>query len=158
MDTQQASALHRLVHTQSAGALGTLHAGDPFVSMTPFAVLADGSALIVHVSHLAAHTRDMLASPRVSLLVMDAPRAGVPPQALARLTVQGEARPLAEPGAEHAAAKTAYLARFPDSEPLFGFADFALFAITPRSARWIGGFAQARTISALRLTEILRRS
>ena len=46
----------------------------------------------------------------------------------------------------HAAARAAYLARFPQSAQTFELGDFALFAIRPASARFIGGFAQAKTI------------
>lgn len=152
------SPLRALVESQHCAALATLHDGEPLVSMVPFAIQPEGAGIIVHVSTLAAHTRDMLASARVSLLVMDAPRAAVTPQARARLTIQGTARQLSASGDEHPAAKATYLARFPDSEYLFGFADFSLFAITPTSARWVGGFAQAKTLSAARLAEILRRS
>lgn len=158
MDAEHAQALHDLVHAQPVAALGTLHGDEPFVSMVPFACLPDGSALIIHVSTLAAHTRDMQATPQVSLLVIAPPTAGVMPQALARVTIQGRAERVAADSVEYAAAKAAYLARFADSEPLFGFADFSLFAIRPSSARYIGGFAQARTLSAMRLVEILRRS
>lgn len=158
MDPQQADQLQQLVYAHTVGALGTLHEGRPFVSMVPFAVLPDGSAFVVHVSSLATHTRDMLASSHVSLMVMDAPRPDVVAQAVARLSVQGAARKLEASDETYAAARASYLARFPDSAYLFDFADFALFAIEPESARWVGGYAQARTIGADTLAEILRRS
>jgi heme iron utilization protein len=150
--------LRAVLESQDCAALATLHDGEPFVSMVPFAVQPDGAGFIIHVSTLATHTRDMLASPRVSLLVMDAPRPDVMAQARPRLTLQGTARQLLASSAERTDAKATYLARFPESEPLFGFTDFSLFVITPTSARWVGGFAQAKTISAARLAEILRRS
>ena len=56
---------------------------------------------------------------------------------------------------EHAAAKAAYLTRFPQSEMMFGFSDFSLFAIVPESIRFVGGFAQATTISPETLAEVL---
>lgn len=158
MDAQQERQLRQLVHAQPVAALGTLHEGRPFVSMVPYAVLPDSAAFVIHVSGLAAHTRDMLAAPAVSLMVMDTPAPGVPAQALARVTVQGRARRLANEGADYAQARATYLSRFPDSAYLFEFPDFALFAIEPESARWIGGYAQARTISAETLAAILRPS
>jgi hypothetical protein len=42
---------------------------------------------------------------------------------------------------------TEMLARFPQSEPSFGLADFMLFRVVPESIRCVGGFAQATTIS-----------
>ena len=77
---------------RSTAALGTLHDGAPFVSMVPYAIAADGSGFVVHVSKLAAHTKDMLADARVSLLVPDAEGGGKSAQALARVSVQGAAR------------------------------------------------------------------
>ena len=53
------------------------------------------------------------------------------------------------------AAKAAYLARFPESVELFGFADFSLFVIGPTSARFVGGFAQATSLSPETLRGIL---
>jgi len=48
---------------------------------------------------------------------------------------------------EHAALKGAYLEKFPEAEPLFGFADFAVVALAPTSARFVAGFARAATLS-----------
>jgi len=78
-------------------------------------------------------------------------------QELARITVQGEAMQLAGGTPEHAAAKTAYLSRFPQSELMFGFSDFSLFAIMPGSIRFVGGFAQATTLSPEAFAEVLHQ-
>jgi len=147
--------LRDLLRTQQVAALGTLHRGQPYVSMVPFALRPGGTDFIIHVSQLAAHTKDMLASPQVSLLVVAPPAPGVMAQELARITVQGEAVQYGPGTPEHAVAKTAYLARFPQSEMMFGFADFSLFAIVPASIRFVGGFAQATTISPQALAEAL---
>jgi putative heme iron utilization protein len=155
MKPDHAQILRDLVRTQQVAALGTLHAGQPYVSMVPFALLLGGTSFIVHVSQLAAHTKDMLAHPRVSLLVIAPPTLEVMAQELARITVQGEAVQLPAGTPEHAAAKAAYLARFPQSEMLFGFSDFSLFAIVPESIRFVGGFAQATTISPETLASVL---
>lgn len=146
MDTEPAEALRRLLHAQDVAALGTLRRDEPFVSMVPFALLADG-ALVLHVSRLATHTRDMEEHPGVSVLVI-APRSkDVGALALARATLQADAHPCPPGDAQHAAARQAYLARFPDSEMMFGFADFSLFRLVPRSVRFVGGFAQATSIT-----------
>jgi len=155
MNPAHAQTLRDLLHTQEVAALGTLHRGQPYVSMVPFALLPGGTDFIIHVSQLAAHTKDMLASPQVSLLVIATPTPGVIAQELARITVQGEAVQLAGGTPGHAAAKAAYLARFPQSEMMFGFSDFSLFAIVPESIRFVGGFAQATTISPETLAEVL---
>ena len=155
MNPAHAQTLRDLLYTQQVASLGTLHQGQPYVSMVPFALLPVGTDFIIHVSQLAAHTKGMLASPQVSLLVIAPPTPGVIAQELARITVQGEAVQLAGGTPEHAVAKAAYLSRFPQSELMFGFSDFSLFAIMPGSIRFVGGFAQATTISPETLAEVL---
>jgi putative heme iron utilization protein len=155
MDSAQANALRTLLETQEVAALGTLHDGEPFVSMVPFALLPRGRGFVMHVSHLASHTRDMLASPNVSLLVVAQPSPEVPAQALARVTVQGEARSLPQDDPDYADAKRVYLERFPQSAQMFTFSDFSLFVVAPRTVRFIGGFAQAASATGETLAAIL---
>ena len=154
MNADQASALRDLVRDQEIAALGTLHGGEPYVSMVPYALSADGAGFFIHVSRLASHTKDMLASTRVSLLIVarDADSA----QSQARITIQGDARQLANDSAEYAAAKACYLARFPNTAHIFELADFSMFAIRPASARVIGGFAQAFSVGTESLAGALR--
>jgi hypothetical protein len=155
MNPAYAHTLRELLRTQQVAALGTLHEGQPYVSMVPFAVLPGGAGFVIHVSQLAAHTKDMLASPHVSLLVVAPSTPDIPAQALARVTIQGEAVQVVNGTQGHAAAKAAYLSRFPQSAQTFGFADFSLFAITPSSIRFVGGFAQATTISPQTFASVL---
>ena len=155
MDPAQTSALRDLLRTQQLAALGTLHEGEPFVSMVPFALLPGGDGFVIHVSQLAGHTKDMLSHAGVSIMVAATPAANVSAQATARVTIQGQARPMADSDPGHARAKAAYLARFPQSADMFGFADFSLFLIQPSSVRFIGGFAQARSVSPATLASIL---
>lgn len=154
MTPTHAQTLRNLLHAQEVAAIGTLHAGEPYVSMVPFALLAGGT-FVIHVSTLAAHTKDMLTHPQVSLLVIAPPSPDVTAQELARITVQGEAAQIARGTPAHDAARAAYLARFPQSEMMFGFGDFSLFAIAPQSIRFVGGFAQATTLSPETLAGVL---
>ena len=148
--------LRDLVTSRTIAALGTLHEGAPYVSMVPYAILEGGSALLIHVSELSAHTQDMLDDSRVSLMITARDTEATLPQELARLTIQGEARRLEEPSPEYDIGKSTYLKRFPESFPMFDFADFSLFAIAPRSLRWIGGFAAAQTLPSDALVTALR--
>ncbi|MDB5958657.1 pyridoxamine 5'-phosphate oxidase family protein [Ramlibacter sp.] len=147
MKPEQAAALRQLLQRQDIAALGTLHRGEPFVSMVPFALLPDGR-VVIHVSRLATHTRDMEEHAGVSLLAMDPRSEQVPAQALARATLQGDALRCAADAPGYDAARQHYLARFPQSKDLFGFADFSLFVMTPRSVRFVGGFGQAWSVAA----------
>ena len=154
MNADQARALRDLVRGQTIAALGTLHEGEPYVSMVPYALPADGAGFFIHVSRLAAHTRDMLASPRVSLLIIAC--SGDSPQSRARITVQGDAHPLPAESAEYPAAKACYIARFPHAAHIFELADFSIFTIKPVSVRVIGGFAQAYSLGAESFARALR--
>lgn len=146
VDPDLAKTLRTLLERQRIASLGTLHKGEPYVSMVPFALLP-GGVFVIHVSALAAHTKDMLESPRVSLLVIALLEADASPQALARVTIQADAEPLDESTPEHAEARAAYLGRFAQSAQTFELSDFSLFAIRPRSLRLVGGFAQAKTLT-----------
>jgi putative heme iron utilization protein len=147
--------LRALVESQEVAALGTLHDGEPFVSMVPFALMPEGAGFIIHVSALASHTKDMLASPAVSLLILSPADPNVPAQARARVTIQGDAVRIPADAPIHEVAKRLYLERFPQSAQTFGLGDFALFAIRPKRARYVGGFAQARTLTAETLAKSL---
>ncbi len=153
MDAAAATALKTLLESRQVAALATLHKDEPAVSMVPYALLPQGQGLVIHVSRLAAHTADMQRNPAVSLLVV-APEGSVPmPQALPRASIQGTAQPCAP---EHAAqARAAYLAKFPQAEELFAFADFSLFVVAVRSVRFVGGFASATSILAPEFATIM---
>jgi heme iron utilization protein len=154
MNPETTGLLRQLVFDRPVAALGTLHDGLPFVSMVPFAVSPDGGHFVIHISRLAAHTKDLQATPEVCLMIAAADDPETMPQALARVSIPGVAHFVAEGSADHGAFRAAYLAKFPSAEPLFDFPDFSLVAISPRSARFIAGFAQASTLSA----ETLRRA
>ena len=155
MNAEQSANLRELLTGRSTAALGTLHAGAPYVSMVPFALLPDLPAFVIHVSRLAAHTGDMLAEPRVSLLISGPEQPGASPLALPRVTLLGTARPLAHDAPEYPAARQAYVARFPEAAAMFNLGDFSLFLIVPAEARWIAGFAQARTLTPAALARAL---
>lgn len=148
-------ALIELLATRSTAALGTLQAdGAPFVSMVPYALAPTRPALLLHVSALAAHRRQMEADPRVSLLVCAAEEAEAPVQALGRVTLNGTARVLV-PGSElWQLGRTAYLARFPAAEPITELPDFAFVLIEIDRARQVAGFGAARTVESEALTSL----
>ena len=125
--------------------------------MVPYAVIGEPLAFIVLVSTLSAHTQEMLADPNVSLLVMEPESGAKTPHALARVSMQGRAEPIAPDDARHAAAHAAYSTRFPDMINLFDLGDFTLFAIVPTEVRVISGFAQAASISPESLARSLHR-
>ena len=109
---------------------------------------ADGSAFYFLASRLAWHTRDIVQNPRVGLMLMEEESAERDPQTLARLSITGDATALDPGDATYAAAKKVYLDAFPSAETYFQLGDFALYRLTPRGGRFVGGFARAFTITA----------
>ena len=148
--------IRRLLAERPVGALGTLaDDGAPFVSMVPFAVAPDLSALVLHVSGLSPHTRQMALRPAVSLLVVDADDAAEMPQALPRVTLSARAE-FTEPGSvAWNAARAAYLARHPQAALMDALPDFRYVLLHPGEARQIAGFGAARTVPAAEVAAVL---
>ena len=157
MNPELTRRLAQLVRERTTAALGTLRAGAPYVSMVPYAIAEDGSGFVIHVSTLAAHTKDMLADPRVSLLIAEPESGEKSPLGLQRVSVQGIAEQVASDAAGLPGFRSVYLTRFPDAERMFGFADFSLFLIRPVTARFVAGFGLAHSLSAETLVKILQR-
>jgi putative heme iron utilization protein len=147
MDDVARSILRGLLRERGTAALATLHDGLPFASMVPIGVAstAAGLRLVTHVSRLAAHTRDMLASPEVCLL-LTAPESAAMPQALPRVSIPAVAKFIPPEHADYAAFRAAYLARHPQAADLFQLGDFSIVAFTPLSARLVAGFGRAHTL------------
>ena len=101
MDADTASTLRRLLATQPVASLATLHRGEPAISMVPFVLPPGAAHFVIHVSALGTHTADMLAHPRVGLLVVADVGIGVLPGALPRVSMQADAEQLPVDGEQH---------------------------------------------------------
>jgi hypothetical protein len=156
MDDAVRRLLRDLLQGRRTATLATLHEGRPAASMIPFAIActADGIRLVTHVSRLAAHTRQMLESPEVCLLIM-APEDVALPQALPRVSIPAVAEFIPPEHPEFASLKGAYLARHPQAADFFQLGDFSIVAFTPLSARFVGGFAQAHSLRPEALAAVL---
>jgi len=135
-DFDPAGAARKLMREGRSGALATLMAsfGDPYCSLVNVASAADGSPLLL-ISRLAVHTKNILADPRVSLM-LDERKEGDPLQG-ARVMLMGTAEATEDP-----AARRRYLARQPEAEMFVGFADFAFYRIALKGAHFVGGFGR----------------
>jgi len=111
----------------------------------PVASTEAGEPLVL-VSHLAQHTKNLVADGRASLLVQAATDGD--PQQAARASVIGKARRLEGP--EEAAARARWLAVHPGAAQYFDLA-FQLWALAPVEARYVGGFGAAAWVSGSEL-------
>jgi putative heme iron utilization protein len=125
------------------GVLLTLRDGRPFGSHVPYVFGEHWTRAYIHVSRLALHTEHLLRDPRVGLFVSEADRPGRNPLSLRRMNLQGEAALLNVDAPNYAEVKARYLARFPQSAMMFGFADFALWELRLQDAYLVLGFGQA---------------
>ena len=146
MNTAVEQTLARLIRETRIAALGTLHDGESNLAMVAYAFAEDFSAFYIHVSTLGRHTRDMEHDPRISLLIAERDDGRADPQTLARVAFQGIAELLRREASDYSLIKSMYLKRFPEAEPLFSLGDFNLWKITPKSGRFVAGFAQAFNI------------
>ena len=142
---QAARDARLLARAATSGALATLRRAargnpQPYVSKVGVALDADGSALFLF-STLAAHTQDLLAAPRCSLLV-EAPGEDENPLTAARATLVGGAVRL--DGDEALAAREIYLARHPSAARYADFGDFAFWRLTVDKVHYVGGFGMAK--------------
>lgn len=158
LDERSILELRALLSASGVASLATLHDGAPAVSLTPWAPTTDGSAILIHVSRLAQHTGDILADPRVAAMIAEPESEGKLAQALPRVMIHGAARELDRESGEYERAKLAYLTRHPRSEMTFGLGDFSLFAIEPRTVRFVAGFGRAFDVEKEELAGALQSS
>ena len=134
----------QMLRAHGYGALSTLSRkfdGHPFGSITPYLVNHDGSLLIL-ISTLAEHTKNIQHDPRVSLITHDQNNPHI--QTQGRVTVIGTAQIIADK--EQTGAR--YLRYFPEAENYFAMHDFSFYRITPLALRYIGGFGKIHWIDA----------
>jgi heme iron utilization protein len=157
MNAEELATIAVLIRSQRVAALGTLRNDGPFVSMVAYAAEPDFGGMLLHLSRLAAHTRQLLASPQSSLLICEPDDGRDDVQTLARITLVGVAAPIPAPSAGYATARACYLACLPAATPLFDFPDFALFRFVPSEARYIGSFARIYTLAPEQLRKAAER-
>ena len=135
-DFDPKTAAKTLMREARSGALATLMAGsgDPYCSLVNVATATDGTPLLL-ISQLALHTKNILADPRVSLMI-DERKLGDPLEG-ARVMLMGTAELTDDPDA-----RRRYLERHPSAEMFVGFADFAFYKIALKGAHLVAGFGR----------------
>ena len=126
------------------GTLSTLArepAGFPYGSFVTFA-LDDGDVVLL-VSEMAEHTKNLRADDRASLLVAESSKED--PLANGRVTLFGRCRNVgagAGEGDDRDRAKRAFLAKHPQSSYYVDYKDFSFWRLVVESARYIGGYGR----------------
>ena len=128
-----------LLRRSRQGALATLmtDSGDPYCSLVNVASHPDGAPILL-ISRLAVHTKNILADPRVSLMLDE--RAPGDPLEGARIMLSGRAD---EADADmRDLLRRRYLNVHPSAEAYADFADFSFFLIRPGKTHLVAGFGR----------------
>lgn len=132
-----------LVLHRNFGVLSTISLdvpGYPFGSVTPYCVDQSGH-LILYISHIAQHTRNIAADPRLSLTVVDEDAGSADQQARGRVTYIANGSRIQDE-ADLSAAASRYFRYFPSSRQYERTHDFSFFRLEPVRIRFIGGFGE----------------
>ncbi len=126
--------------------LATARDGQPFAGLVTHAVAPDGAVLIL-LSALAEHTKQLVADPRCAVMVTGKPEAGNENwQTAPRLTVSGTAAQTTDP-----ALRRRWLARHPYAHLYADFMDFSLWRLVPAEALFVAGFGRIARLDAAAL-------
>lgn len=155
MQPQQVEILRSLLVEQRVLSLAVVVENHPVIGLLPFAVAADGRALIVHASRLARHTRGLVDGAPFDALVHQPDIGDVDPLQVRRVTLRGLVRTVAGDDALRAAARAPYLEKFPAAEPITALGDFAFFRLEVAGGRLVSGFGGAVNLAAHTLPALL---
>jgi putative heme iron utilization protein len=135
----------RSTHSGILSTFSTKFEGYPFGSVAPFVLDHDCHPIIL-ISNIAEHTKNIIANPKVSLVVF----AGTDDlQANARLTLIGEAIKIDK---QDANLRPRYLRYIPQAASYFDMHDFAFYRIQIAHARYIAGFGKMSWMEGVSIT------
>jgi len=134
----------QFLRSTRSGILSTLSSkfnGYPFGSVAPF-ILDHAGQPVLLISTIAEHTKNIIANPKVSLLVF---AGNEDLQASSRLTLLGEAQQITK---EDANLRARYLRYFPNAASYFEMHDFSFYRIHISQTRYIAGFGKMSWMTA----------
>ncbi len=139
----------QFIKAQQYGVLST-HSlsefGYPFGSITPYIISDDGD-IAIFISHLAEHTHNIEANPKVSLTIFD-PKDADNPSAGARITCLAKV----EKSTIETDLRDKYLRQFPESEIILGLPGFHFYLLKLTKIRLVAGFGQVTWLDAKQLS------
>ena len=128
--------------------------GTALASQVAIAWMPGTSKILMHLSTLAKHTRNLLERPHAALSISEVDDGRDDPQTLTRLSLEGTAAVIDRESGDYQAAAKCYLRRLPLAAPRFDFGDFNLFSLNIHASQYVGGFARAFRISPQELRQI----
>lgn len=131
----------QFIKSQRYGVLSTLsiaEPGYPFGSITPYIINNEGD-IAIFISHLAEHTHNIQANPKVSLTIFD-PKDASNPTAGPRITCLAEAM-ITE---DEMQLREEYLNQFPDAEIILTLPGFHFYLLKLVKIHLVAGFGQVK--------------
>jgi len=120
--------------------------GYPFGSITPYIISEQGD-IAIFISHLAEHTHNIEANPKVSLTIFD-PTDAKNPSAGTRITCLAKA----EQAKEEKVLRENYLIQFPDMAMTLDLPGFHFYLLKITKIRLVAGFGKVKWLDAKKLT------
>ena len=120
------------------------HQDWPFGSVVAYGLDHQGNPSLL-ISNMAMHTKNLLADPRVSVLVTPADQSGDPLGA-ARVTLMGQMKKIQKDNAGEI--RREYLTRHHNAEYWVDFADFNFFVMDTMDIYYVGGFGSMGWVTA----------
>ena len=143
--SQEARQFLRSTHSGILSTHSAKFEGYPFGSVAPFVLNHDCQPIIL-ISNIAEHTKNIIANPKVSLVVF----GGTDDlQANARLTLLGDAIRIDK---EDAHLRARYLRYIPQAASYFDMHDFAFYRIQITQTRYIAGFGKMSWMTGIDMT------
>ncbi len=130
----------RLLKSTSYGVMSTISIdveGYPFGSHMPYCLDSSGN-LLIYISTLAQHTKNLDANPKCSLTIIEPNPNHI--QNSARLTYIGNAKRVTDEEFEEAYQQ--YVRYFPNAKRYRETHDFHIYRVEPVRIRYIGGFGK----------------
>lgn len=124
--------------------LATQSEGQPATALVTHAVAPDGAVLML-LSSMSEHARQLSAEPRCALMVTGKPE-NLNWQTAPRLSVSGTAERL-----EDAGLRRHWVARHPYARLWADFTDFSLWRLIPAFGHYVAGFGRIRRLTAAEL-------
>lgn len=139
----------QFIRNQRYGVLSThslAESGYPFGSITPYIISAEGD-IAIFISHLAEHTQNIQANPKVSLTIFD-PNDAENPTSGPRISCLAQAI-IAE---NDFSLREAYLNRFANTEMILTLPGFHFYLLKLVKIRLVAGFGQVKWLTPQQLT------
>ncbi len=139
----------QIIEAAITGSLGTVtEEGKPFVTMVTLAAMSP-SRIVLLLSDLARHTRNLNQRPDCSLLLINRGSGQGDPLMGARLTLSGVVSRVAR--GESAELRATFLERHPPASVYVDFPDFNFYQFVVDEAHLVAGFGRIETFPASRL-------